>query len=61
MEFTKTQGLSDFCCKGVGYAHVVPQNLTTVFNPKRALAEGTVFPELAITIADYERGLYDGK
>jgi hypothetical protein len=47
--------------QSVGYAYIVPQKLSAVFAPKRALAEGTVFPELAITIAEYERGLYDGK
>ena len=29
--------------------------------PEKALERGTVFPELDISISEYERGLYDGK
>ena len=45
----------------VGYAYVVPQQLGKVYPPKRALAEGTIFPELNIGIQDYTRGLWNGK
>lgn len=45
----------------VGYAFVVEQQLNRVYQPKKALMEGTIFPELNITWAEYERGLYDGK
>ena len=45
----------------VGYAYVVPQTLGKVYPPKRALAEGTIFPELNIGIQDYTRGIWNGK
>ncbi|MCL2076869.1 MAG: spore coat associated protein CotJA [Oscillospiraceae bacterium] len=45
----------------VGYAFVKPQRLGKVYPPKRALAEGTIFPELNITMHEYTRGIRDGK
>jgi len=45
----------------VGYAFVIPQQLGKVYTPKRALAEGTIFPELNIGIQDYTRGIWNGK
>ncbi|MCL2020123.1 MAG: spore coat associated protein CotJA [Oscillospiraceae bacterium] len=45
----------------VGYAFVVPQRLGKVYPPRRALAEGTIFPELNISIHDYTRGIWNGK
>ena len=45
----------------VGYAYVVPQRLGKVYTPKRALAEGTIFPELNISAQDYTRGIRHGK
>ena len=45
----------------IGYAYVVPQRLGKVYTPKRALAEGTIFPELNISARDYTRGIRDGK
>lgn len=47
--------------KPVGYAYVPVQILGKVYMPKKALMEGTIFPELNITIAEYTRGIYDGK
>lgn len=47
--------------KRVGYAYVPEQELERVYAPDDALANGTVFPELNITIDEYERGLYNGK
>jgi hypothetical protein len=44
----------------VGYAYVLPQQLGKVYPPKRALAEGTIFPELAISMHDYTRGIRHG-
>ena len=45
----------------VGYAFVKPQRLGKVYPPKKALAEGTIFPELNITAHEYTRGVRDGK
>lgn len=47
--------------KQVGYAYVPVQKLDKVYSPKNALKAGTIFPELNITIEEYERGLYNGK
>ncbi len=45
-----------------GYAFVpFQQGIGKVFSPQKAIAVGTIFPELNITISEYERGLYDGK
>jgi len=40
----------------VGYAYVKDQRMEKVYQPARALAVGTVFPELNIPIGEYERG-----
>lgn len=45
----------------VAYAYVKNQKLKQLYSPQKALMEGTIFPELNITIAQYERGLFDGK
>lgn len=45
----------------VGYSYVPVQRMERVYSPARALAAGTIFPELNITIDEYERGLYCGK
>ena len=45
----------------VGYAYVPIQTLSRVYNCETAMAKGTLFPELDISIGEYERGLYDGK
>ena len=47
--------------KRVGYAFIPIQRLDKVYSPKNALKAGTIFPELNITIDEYERGLYNGK
>lgn len=47
--------------KRAGYAYVPPQKLDKVYSPNKALKAGTVFPELDLTIDEYERGLYNGK
>lgn len=44
-----------------GYAYVPVQRLGKLYKPSAALQAGTVFPELNITIEQYERGLYNGK
>jgi len=44
-----------------GYAYVPPQHLDKVYSPNVALKQGTIFPELNITIEEYERGLWNGK
>lgn len=45
----------------VGYAYVPIQRLEKIYSPCKALKVGTVFPELDITMDEYERGIYDGK
>lgn len=45
----------------VGYAFVINQKLKRLYTPQKALDAGTIFPELDLTIGEYERGLYDGK
>lgn len=45
----------------VGYAYVPFQRLGRVYTPEKAMAQGTIFPELDISIGEYERGIYDGK
>ena len=44
-----------------GYAYVPVQRLEKVYSPCKAMKVGTIFPELNITMEEYERGLYDGK
>lgn len=44
-----------------GYAYVPVQKLDKVYSPNKALKAGTIFPELDLTIDEYERGLYNGK
>lgn len=44
-----------------GYAYVPVQHLDKVYSPNVALKAGTIFPELNITIEEYERGLWNGK
>lgn len=44
----------------VGYAYVPFSKLGKLYNPETALTLGTVFPELNLTIEEYERGLYNG-
>ena len=51
----------DEVMKRVGYAYVPAQYLDKVYAPDKALWRGTIFPELDISINEYERGLYDGK
>lgn len=43
--------------KRVGYAYVPVQKMDKVYPPNTALKVGTVFPELNITVNEYERGL----
>ena len=45
----------------VGYSYVPIQRLEKIYSPGKALRVGTVFPELDITIDEYERGIYNGK
>lgn len=44
-----------------GYAYVPFQRMEKVYSPNKALQVGTIFPELNITIDEYERGLFNGK
>ncbi len=45
----------------VGYAYVPNQRMDKLHSPAKALRVGTIFPELDITMEEYERGLFDGK
>ena len=45
----------------VGYAYVPIQRLEKIYSPGKALRVGTVFPELDITLEEYERGICNGK
>ena len=36
------------------------QRLGKLYDPETAMRAGTIFPELNITIDEYERGLYNG-
>lgn len=40
-------------CGCVGYAFVPIQTLDKVYNPETALAQGTLFPELDLSIDEY--------
>lgn len=44
----------------VGYAYVPDQRMDKVYSPGKAIKAGTVFPELNITMEEYERGLFNG-
>ncbi len=41
------------CCGCVGYGYVPVQMLYEVYSPADAIAAGTIFPELALTIEEY--------
>lgn len=43
----------DLYCGCVGYAYVPVQALNMVYDPSTALSQGTVFPELDLSIAEY--------
>lgn len=45
----------------VGYAYVPNQRMEKLYSPSKAMRVGTVFPELDITMDEYERGLFNGK
>ena len=45
----------------VGYAYVPIQRMEKLYSPGKALRVGTVFPELDITLEEYERGIFGGK
>ncbi len=47
--------------KRPGYAYVPQQRMEQVYSPAKALKCGTIFPELDLTIDEYERGLWNGK
>ena len=44
-----------------GYAYVPPPRMDKEYPTNKALQAGTIFPELNITMDEYERGLYNGK
>ncbi|MDD2955818.1 MAG: spore coat associated protein CotJA [Oscillospiraceae bacterium] len=44
-----------------GYAYVPEQRCEKLYPPEVAICEGTIFPELNLTIDEYTRGIYCGK
>lgn len=56
-----TSGTEPRPVKKPGYSYVPFQRMEKVYPPNKALKAGTIFPELNITIEEYERGLYNGK
>ena len=54
-------GCADKMKVRTGYAYVPFQQLGKLYQPEVALKNGTVFPELNLTIEEYERGLYNGR
>ena len=47
--------------KRPAYAYVPFQRMEKVYSPAKALKAGTIFPELNISLEDYQRGLFNGK
>ena len=45
----------------VGYAYVPPQTSFETFSPEEALKCGTLFPELALSMCEYLRGVKEDK
>lgn len=43
----------DMGCGCVGYAYVPIQTLNMVYDPAKALCQGTIFPELDLSISEY--------
>lgn len=39
----------------IGYAYVIPQKLTQVYDPHKALFCGTLFPQLDMPLGVYEK------
>lgn len=44
-----------------GYSFVPVQRMEKVYSPSKAMRAGTIFPELDLTLEEYERGLFNGK
>lgn len=57
----KCHNRSQEMTRRVGYAYVPVQKLNKLYTPCKALAQGTIFPELDITLDEYQRGIYCGK
>ena len=47
--------------RNVGYAYVPWQRMEKVAPPNKARGVGTICPALTITLAEYDRGLWNGK
>lgn len=62
MQNVQSRHCGDNMKRRLGYSYVPFQKeIGKVYSPQKAMAVGTIFPELNITIGEYERGLYDGK
>lgn len=55
--FMDVENSFNFCplngCGCVGYGYVPYQQLNTVYSPEEGLLNGTLFPELNLTICEY--------
>ena len=47
-------------CRCVGYAYVPVQNMNDVYPPSTALRQGSIFPELVLTIDEYGKVCKEG-
>ncbi|MBQ7976047.1 MAG: spore coat associated protein CotJA [Clostridia bacterium] len=48
-------------CKCVGYGYVPIQTLGETYAPAKALMQGTIFPELDLTIEEYGKVCKEGR
>ena len=60
-------GETNYCCGCLGYGYVPVQQLETVLCPEDGLMQGSIFPELILTINEYGKickgggKIYDAK
>jgi hypothetical protein len=60
MEMFTENTTSCSLCKCVGYAYVPFQTLRETYAPAKALRQGTIFPELDLTIDEYGKVCKEG-
>ena len=53
MENNTSNNTSMMCCGCVGYAYVPVQILDEIYSVSKALPQGTIFPELDLSIDEY--------
>lgn len=59
MEFS-CENIVSTLCKCVGYAYVPVQVLNDTYSPSKGLMQGTIFPELDLTIEEYGKVCKEG-